>query len=184
MIQRFGEVVHPQHRDIIDGFSFRPGDEHIEFSLGSIVYEGETRGGFDDEVRRAQIRETVGQHLDRELSLHRQGRNIKVLSLIFVDRVSNYRVHTLELCVSNTWRVQDAEARFGEMLDTALRDGPQIVIRQGVEAAAVISIERWRRLESAAEPTLKDLLLAPDPRDESLVIPRRRLPRREPLQFD
>ena len=86
--------------------------------------------------------------------------------------------------MSNTWRVRDAEERFGEMLDTVLRDGPQIVTRQGVEAAAVIPIERWHRFERAAEPTLKDLLLAPGPRDESLVTPRRRSRRREPPSFD
>lgn len=79
---------------VIDSISFRPGDEHIEFSSGQIIYEGETQGGFDDEVRRAQIRETVRQHLDRELSLHRQSQDIKVLSLIFVDKVSNYRRYT------------------------------------------------------------------------------------------
>ena len=79
---------------VIDSISFRPGDEHIEFNSGHVIYEGETTGGFNDEVRRAQIRETVKQHLNRELSLHRQGHNIKVLSLIFVDKVSNYRLHT------------------------------------------------------------------------------------------
>lgn len=79
---------------IVDNISFRPGDEHIGFSSGHIVYEGETKGGFDDEIRRAQIQETVKQHLDRELSLHRQGKNIKVLSLIFLDKVANYRQYT------------------------------------------------------------------------------------------
>ena len=79
---------------VIDGISFRAGDAHVEFNSGHIIYEGETLGGFNDEVRRAQIRETVKQHLDRELSLHRQGQGIKVLSLIFVDKVSNYRLYT------------------------------------------------------------------------------------------
>ncbi|WP_420443801.1 DEAD/DEAH box helicase family protein [Candidatus Poriferisodalis sp.] len=79
---------------IIGNISFRPGDEHIEFSSGHIIHEGETRGGFGNEVRRAQIQETVRQHLDRELSLHRQGKRIKVLSLIFLDQVANYRQYT------------------------------------------------------------------------------------------
>ena len=79
---------------VIDSISFRAGDAHIEFNSGHVIYEGETLGGFDDEVRRAQIRETIKQHLDRELSLHRQGQNIKVLSLIFVDKVANYRLYT------------------------------------------------------------------------------------------
>ena len=79
---------------IVENISFRPGDEYIEFSSGHVLYEGETQGGFDDEVRRAQIQETVKQHLDRELSLHRQGKGIKVLSLFFLDKVANYRLYT------------------------------------------------------------------------------------------
>ena len=37
------------------------------------------------------IRETVSQHLDRELALRDRG--IKVLSLFFIDRVANYRIY-------------------------------------------------------------------------------------------
>ena len=79
---------------IVENISFRPGDEHVEFNSGRIVYAGEEQGGFADDVRRAQIRETVRQHLDRELALHRQGEQIKVLSLIFLDKVAKLpRVH-------------------------------------------------------------------------------------------
>lgn len=81
---------------IVENISFRPGDEHVEFNSGRIIYLGEEQGGFPDEVRRAQIRETVRQHLDRELALHRQGEQIKVLSLIFLDKVANYRQYTDE----------------------------------------------------------------------------------------
>ena len=72
---------------IVENISFRPGDEHVEFNSGRIVCLGEEQGGFEDEVRRAQIRETVRQHLDRELALHRQGQRIKVLSLIFLSLI-------------------------------------------------------------------------------------------------
>ncbi len=34
-----------------------------------------------------------------------------------------------------TWPVQDAKARFSELLDTCLREGPQIVTKRGAEAA-------------------------------------------------
>ena len=30
-------------------------------------------------------------------------------------------------CMSNIWQVQDAKARFSEMLETSLAEGPQIV---------------------------------------------------------
>ena len=75
--------------------------------------------------------------------------------------------------MSNTWQVQDAEARFGEMLETSLAEGPQIVTRRGVETAVLVPIEHWRRLETMAMPNLKDLLLAPEPRTETLTPPRK-----------
>ncbi len=75
--------------------------------------------------------------------------------------------------MSKTWQVQDAKARFSEFLDASLREGPQIVTRRGVEAAVLVPIEEWRRLEKLARPTLKELLLAPRARTEALTPPRR-----------
>jgi len=34
------------------------------------------------------------------------------------------------------WQVYDAKARFSELLDAALKDGPQVVTRRGVETAS------------------------------------------------
>jgi prevent-host-death family protein len=70
------------------------------------------------------------------------------------------------------WPVQDAKAHFSELLDTAQREGPQVVTRRGREAAVLVPIEQWRRLQAAARPSLKDLLLAPEARSEWLVPPR------------
>lgn len=76
------------------------------------------------------------------------------------------------------WPVQDAKARFSEMLQASLKDGPQIVTKRGVEAAVLVPVEEWRRLREAARPSLKDLLLAEAPRAD-LPVPRRgRLRRR------
>jgi prevent-host-death family protein len=73
------------------------------------------------------------------------------------------------------WQLQDAKARFSELIEASLRDGPQVVTRRGVETAVVVPIEEWRRLKSAARPTLKDLLLAPEPRFDGFaeMIPKR-----------
>lgn len=65
-----------------------------------------------------------------------------------------------------SWPVQDAKARFSELLDTCLRDGPQLVTRRGADAAVLIPVAEWRRLRDAARPTLKELLLAPEPRGD------------------
>lgn len=82
--------------------------------------------------------------------------------------------------MNKTWPVQDAKSRFSELLDTALAEGPQIVTRRGVEAAVLLPIEQWRRMERMTRPDLKELLLAPEARTEELTPPRRRHRRRTP----
>jgi antitoxin Phd len=70
------------------------------------------------------------------------------------------------------WPVQDAKARFSELLDTCLREGPQVVTRRGEETAVLVPAGEWHRLSRSARASLKELLLADDPRVE-LVLPRR-----------
>ena len=74
--------------------------------------------------------------------------------------------------MSKTWQVQDAKARFSELLETSLSEGPQIVTKRGKEAAVLVPIDEWRRLEKRARPDLKELLLAPQARTEALTPPR------------
>ena len=70
-----------------------------------------------------------------------------------------------------TWQVQDAKTRFSALLEASLKEGPQVVTKRGVEAAVLVPIDEWRRLQSAARPTLKELLLAEAPRSE-IPVPR------------
>ena len=86
--------------------------------------------------------------------------------------------------MSKVWQVQEAKARFSELLETSLAEGPQIVTKRGVETAVLVPIDQWRRLERMTRPNLKELLLAPEPRTESLTPPRRPLRRRAAPQFD
>jgi antitoxin Phd len=81
------------------------------------------------------------------------------------------------------WPVQDAKARFSELLDASLTSGPQIVTRRGEEMAVLIRVDHWRQLEEATRPRLKDLLLAEAPRAE-IPAPRRERRRREPPAFE
>ncbi|MER2553149.1 MAG: type II toxin-antitoxin system Phd/YefM family antitoxin [Thauera sp.] len=69
----------------------------------------------------------------------------------------------------HVWPVQDAKARFSEFLDSCLSEGPQMVTRRGVEAAVLIPVQEWRRLQAAARPSLKALLLADEARTDELV---------------
>ena len=77
--------------------------------------------------------------------------------------------------MSNIWPVQEARARFRELLEASRAEGPQIVTKHGKETAVLVTIEQWRRLESVAKPSLKAFLLAPEPRTEALTPPRRKL---------
>ncbi len=65
------------------------GNDQIELSNGVILKKGESQGGMNDEVMRFMIGKTVEEHLKKEKSY--RGKGIKVLSLIFIDRVKNYR---------------------------------------------------------------------------------------------
>jgi prevent-host-death family protein len=44
------------------------------------------------------------------------------------------------------WQLQDAKNRFSEVVDEALRNGPQVITRHGEETAVVVSFHEWTRL--------------------------------------
>ena len=77
------------------------------------------------------------------------------------------------------WPVQDAKARFSELLDTCLAQGPQMVTKRGAEAAVLVPVAQWRRLQSSARPSLKALLMSDEGRGE-LVLPERGLDQHRP----
>ncbi len=81
------------------------------------------------------------------------------------------------------WPVQDAKARFSEFLEACIAEGPQMVTKRGAETAVLVPLAEWRRLQAAARPSLKALLLAEEARTEYLAPPRGKARRRrsEPL---
>jgi prevent-host-death family protein len=70
------------------------------------------------------------------------------------------------------WPVQDAKARFSELLKASLTEGPQVVTLRGVETAVLVPIEQWRDMSNRARPSLKTLLLAPGSRVDLELKPR------------
>lgn len=68
-----------------------------------------------------------------------------------------------------TWPVQDAKARFSEFLDACMVEGPQMVTKRGAEAAVLVPVDEWRRLQAVARPSLKQLLLSDEVRADLLV---------------
>jgi antitoxin Phd len=88
------------------------------------------------------------------------------------------------MAAMKNWPVQDAKARFSEMLVACEREGAQIVTKRGVAAAALVPIEEWRRLSACGAPSLKDLLLTDEARTDDLMIPpRNRVATRRPPRF-
>ena len=81
----------------------------------------------------------------------------------------------------SAWREQDAKIRFSELLETTVKNGPQVITRKGVEAAVLVPIEEWHRLQRSFRPGLKAFLLGPEPRFEKLVQARGARRRREPV---
>ena len=81
------------------------------------------------------------------------------------------------------WPVQDAKARFSELLDACISKGPQVVTRRGTETAVLVPIDEWRRLQAAARPSLKQLLLADSARTDMLVPERGKARRRQATAF-
>ena len=75
------------------------------------------------------------------------------------------------------WPIQDAKARFSEFLETCLAEGPQMVTKRGAETAVLVPVDEWLRLQAAARPSLKQLLLGDQWRGD-LVLPARGQARR------
>jgi prevent-host-death family protein len=55
------------------------------------------------------------------------------------------------------WKLQDAKARFSELVQRALDEGPQTVSRHGKDVVVVISAEQFELMRKR-QISLKDLL--------------------------
>ena len=81
------------------------------------------------------------------------------------------------------WQLQDAKARFSELIDDTLEKGPQIVTRRGIDTAVVVSFKEWR-LQETGRPKLKDVLLGSGPRFDIPLPARGKIKSRPPVEFD
>lgn len=82
------------------------------------------------------------------------------------------------------WPVQDAKARFSELLRASLNEGPQMVTLRGQEAAVLVPAAEWRRLQQTNKPTLKDILLGDGPRFDLELPDRKGYSLRPAVDFD
>jgi antitoxin Phd len=69
-----------------------------------------------------------------------------------------------------TWKLEEAKARFDEVYESSLREGAQVIEREGGEAAVLVPMGEWKRMQGE-RPSLKQLLLSAEPRIDDMMIP-------------
>ena len=104
---------------VVQNIDSTPDAEYIEFNSGEYLEIGREMGGLGDNMMKAQIKETVAQHLEKERTLKNKG--IKVLSLFFIDKVANYRIYnddnTTSLGKIGKWFEEAYEEEYKELTD-------------------------------------------------------------------
>lgn len=55
------------------------------------------------------------------------------------------------------WQLQDAKSKFSQVVNRAMKEGPQIVTKHGQEVVVVLSVKEYRKLVEQ-KPTLLELL--------------------------
>lgn len=81
-----------------------------------------------------------------------------------------------------TWQLQEAKAKLSEVIDSAESNGPQVITRRGVEAAVVVPIEQWRRMQKKRKRTLLEVLQS-GPQFDLQIPPRGQWKMRKPVKF-
>ena len=77
-----------------------------------------------------------------------------------------------------SWQVQEAKARFSELMRDAAKDGPQTITIRGRRAAVVLSADDYDRLKRS-KPSLVEFLRASPLAGVELDIERDRSPPRD-----
>jgi antitoxin Phd len=70
--------------------------------------------------------------------------------------------------MTQKWQMQEAKAKFAELVRRAGTEGPQIVTFRGADTAVVLSIEEFRKLKDAQPSFLEHILNGPKLDDEAV----------------
>ena len=62
---------------------------------------------------------------------------------------------------ARSWQLQDAKNRFSEVVEQAVRHGPQVITRRGQETAVLLSFQDFMRLARERGPLVELLRSAP-----------------------
>jgi len=63
--------------------------------------------------------------------------------------------------MKDEWQLQEAKNRFSEVVERALKKGPQTVTRRGVEAVVVVAADEFRRLNAPSTSLVEFLRSSP-----------------------
>lgn len=85
--------------------------------------------------------------------------------------------------MNDVWQVQEAKNRFSEVIERALRDGPQVVTRHGRPVVQVVAMEAAAGKSALANEGFARYLLDA-PKVDGLPAPRRRSRRAPPALGD
>ena len=81
---------------VVSNIETAQGFEFVEFQNGEQLELGQAIGDVAEQaVKRAQIRRTIENHMQRQFELFARG--VKVLSLFFIDKVDRYRIYDPEV---------------------------------------------------------------------------------------
>jgi prevent-host-death family protein len=86
---------------------------------------------------------------------------------------SGFEEGNTPLSALHEWPVQEAKARFSELLETAAKS-PQLITKRGERKAVLVSIDEWDRLTSPRKRNIIEILTAPEPRIDDLQLPDRK----------
>jgi antitoxin Phd len=53
--------------------------------------------------------------------------------------------------MKRAWQLQEAKNKLSEVLDEAIRHGPQIITKRGVELAILLSCSEYRKMMASRE---------------------------------
>jgi prevent-host-death family protein len=73
------------------------------------------------------------------------------------------------------WPIQDAKARFSELLKECMNQGPQVITKHGMQTAVLVPIDQWLAITQSNQMDIKNILLSPQAKTSNLAVPKRGL---------
>ena len=80
------------------------------------------------------------------------------------------------------WQLQEAKNKFSQVVDDAIRDGPQIITRRGVEVVIVIAYEQFQKM-TASDQKMSDFFRNSPLKSEELDLSRDKSVIREQIKL-